>query len=256
MLLGIRIKKISRFDIEKSKKEIGDILKALEEVEANLKQLTRYSVRYLKNLMKKYGDEYPRLTKVTSFKQVELREVTASECRIAYDAENGYYGYDVKGEVQFECSSLDKIIMVWKDGRYKMMPPPDKFFVGKDLEYAALFDRDKVMTTVYTASSITYMKKFTFGGCIQNKEYRLAPDKSRVLLFDDTQPEQIYVKYKPAPKQRINQQIFNMAKLTAKSAKAKGNQMTMKKINNLATKPPRNWDDSEVHETSAELMDF
>ena len=256
MLLGIRIKKISRFDINKSQKDIGDVLDALKEVEANLKQLTRYSVRYLKALIKKYKDQYPRRTKVESFEHVELREITASECKLYYDPKAGYMGDAVKGEELFACSSLDRVMIVWKDGRYKISVPPDKLFVGKDMLYCAVYDREKVMTCVYTSGGVSYFKKFTFGGCILNKDYLLAPPKSKVILFDDTGPDQIFVKYKVVPKLRIKQQIFNLKDLSVKGAKAKGNQMTVKAINNLGTKVLKNWDDADTHETNAEMMDF
>jgi hypothetical protein len=61
--------------------------------------------------------------------------------------------------------------VVWDDGRYKMMPPPDKFFVDKTFTYCQIFDREKTFTAVYTEPhyGFTYIKRFAFGGAIQNK---------------------------------------------------------------------------------------
>ena len=79
MLLGIRIRRISRFDIEKNQKDIDGILKELAEIDKHLKRLVPYAVKYLKALLKKYGSDYPRRTKIEEFKAVKLRELTANE---------------------------------------------------------------------------------------------------------------------------------------------------------------------------------
>jgi len=251
-LLQIKIRRISRYDIDKNRQEIEAILKEEAEVNENIKGLRGYAVRYLKNLIKKYKDQYPRLTKVapSAFAQIEVRALTASELTVRIDRENGYIGTDVRGgEELFKCSSLDKIIVVWNDGRYKMMPPPDKFFVDKEGgAYCQIFNRDKEFTAIYTEPhyGFTYIKRFAFGGAIQNKEYRLAPEGSKVILFGEGVPEEVYVKYKPAKAQRIHQQMFTPSEVLVKGVAAKGIQMTSKDIAKIATKKPSWWDDSEA----------
>ncbi len=195
-------------------------------------------------------DKYPRLTHVAAspFGEIEVRALTATELTLKIDRENGYIGTDIRGgEELFKCSSLDKILVVWEDGRYKMMPPPDKFFVDKNHLYCQIFDRDKEFTAVYTEPhyGFTYIKRFAFGGAIQNKEYRLAPEKSDVILFEEGSPEAVYVKYKPAKAQRIHQQMFTPAEVLVKGVAAKGIQMTSKDISKIATKKPGWWDDNE-----------
>jgi topoisomerase-4 subunit A len=249
-LLQIKIRRISRFDINKNREEIANILKEESEVSENLKGLRGYTVRYLKALVKKYKDKYPRLTHVAQapFGEIEVRALTATELTLKIDKENGYIGTDIRGgEELFKCSSLDKVIVVWDDGRYKMMPPPDKFFVDKNHLYCQIFDRDKEFTAVYTEPhyGFTYIKRFAFGGAIQNKEYRLAPEKSEVILFEEGSPAEVYVKYKPAKAQRIHQQVFTPGEVLVKGVAAKGIQMTSKDISKIATKKPGWWDDSD-----------
>jgi topoisomerase-4 subunit A len=247
-MLQIRIRRISLHDINKNRKEIDDILKELAEVEANLKGLRSYAVRYLKRLIKEHRDSYPRLTKITTFKQVELRKLTAKELQLKIDNENGFIGYDLRnGELLFECSSLDRIIVVWDDGRYKMMPPPDKLFVDKNMLYCKKFDRDRQMTCVYTEGKygFTYIKRFAFGGAIQNKEYRLAPAGSKIRLLEEGTPEAIYVKYKPAKSQRIHQQVFSPDEVIIKGVSARGVQMTSKGIAKIATAQQKWWDSGD-----------
>ncbi|MBU0678502.1 MAG: DNA topoisomerase IV subunit A [Verrucomicrobia bacterium] len=244
MLLGIPIKRISRFDMDKNRKDMDDIVKALDEAEKDLKGLIPYAVRYLKRLLKTYGDEYPRRTQLAAFEQVAVRDLTAQEIMINYDQERGYLGADVPGVPMFECSSYDKVILLWEDGRYQVMPPPDKLFVGKDLIYAAIFDKSKVMMIVYKEDHITYMKRFNFGGAIMNKLYRCAPKNSNVLLFADDQPGEIYVKYKKEKRLRILQQVYHTKDMPVRGAKARGAQMTVKTIRWIATRKPKGW--SEV----------
>ena len=245
MLLGVRIKRISLFDMNRNREDIENILKELAEVDENLSGLTAYATRYLKNLIKKYKDQYPRRTEIKTFKGIEVRELTASELHIQHDLESHFVGSAVKGESMMKCSSLDKLIFVWDDGRYQMMSPPDKFFVDKNLNYCAIFDRDREMTCVYTHQGTTYIKRFTFGGAIMNRDYWLAPTGSKILLFMEGCSDEIYLRYRPAKAQRIHQQFFKIKALAVKGAKAKGNRLTAKSVQYIDIKPGRWWREDE-----------
>ncbi|MCE9613582.1 MAG: DNA topoisomerase IV subunit A [Lentisphaerae bacterium] len=242
MLLAIPIRRISLFDLAKNKKEIDDLVRELAEVEKNLGRLTDYAIRYLKNLLKTYGPEHPRLTQITSFEAVEVRDLTAHELQVRYDRQNGYLGHSITGDDLFACSSLDRIVIVWADGRYKVIPPPDKLFVDQNVIYCAVANRDKVMTLVYAHESITYLKRFTFGGAIMNKEYSCTQPGAKVLFFDADDPAELYVSYAPEKNQRIHQQVFDPRDATVKSAKTRGVRMTYKTISKISTAKPRNWE--------------
>ncbi len=246
MLLGIRIRRISRFDLERSRKEIDALRTELQRVEKQLEDLRGHAVQYLKGLVRTHGNHHPRRTRVTVFDSIEIKELTAKEHEIRYDEEKGYLGHAVKeGRVLFQCSSLDRIVLVWDDGRYRVVQPPETLFVDTNLVYAAKNDRDRVMTIVYQEYGNVYLKKFQFGGTILNKEYRCAGKASRVLLFADDGPEEIYVKYKPAKRQRIHQQLFHTADVSVKGVKARGSLMAPKEIDKIATRRPRWWKDGE-----------
>jgi len=259
-LLQIKIRRISRFDINKNREEIEAIIREEGEVSENLQNLRTYTINFLKELIKQYKKTYPRLTHVVEnpFAAIEVRELTASELTLKIDKDNGYIGTEIRGgEELFKCSSLDKIIVVWDDGRFKMMPPPDKFFFDKDVTYIQIYDREKIFTAVYTEPEygFTYIKRFPFGGLIQNKDYRLAPEKSKLRLFEEGTPESVFLKYKPSKSQRIHQQEFSLlpAKINGqlddpvkvRGVTAKGLQMTSKDISCIATKKPAWWDDNE-----------
>ncbi len=256
MLLGVRIRRISLFDIGKNRKEIEGILAELTQVEKHLKRLTPYVIRYLKALLKTYSAEYARRTEIATFKNVEVRELTATELKIRFDAERGYVGHAVDGDVLFECSSYDKVIVASRDGRYRVMSPPEKLYVDGDLVYCAKADRERVYTIVYTEHDygFTYMKRFKTGGFILDKEYRCATEGSEVLIFEDTNPTEIYVKYKPAKGQRIHQQVFQPSDIPVKGAKARGNQMTAKPISRVAIAKPRWWKDADDNGQRGRLL--
>lgn len=246
MLLAIPIRRISLYDINKSRKEEDDLLADFAAVEKNLTDVTGYTIKYLKNLYRDYADLFPRRTREARFDAIEIRELTAKEHQIVLDRERGYLGYgDVDGEPAFHCSSYDKIILVWNDCRYRVTPPPEKLFVDKNLLYAAIFDRDRVMTLVYEAGGISHLKRFAFGGVIQNKDYFCAPEAEnpKALFFSDDAPATLYVKYAPRKGQQIHQQEFDPAKVVVRTPKTRGIQMTTKRIASIATQKPRNWDD-------------
>ncbi len=246
MLLAIPIRRISLYDINKSRKEEDDLLADFDAVEKNLTDVTGYAIKYLKNLYRDYADLFPRKTKEAKFDAIEVRELTAEEHAVVLDKEKGYLGYDVGGgELLFRCSSYDKVILVWNDCRYRVVPPPEKLFVDKNLVYAAIYDRDRVMTLVYVADDITHLKRFTFGGVIQNKDYFCVPegDTAKCLFFSDAQPSTLYVKYAPRKGQQIHQQEFDPKKVAIRTPKTRGIQMTTKTIADISTQKPRNWDD-------------
>lgn len=240
-LLAIPIKRISKFDIQKNRKEIGDIIAALDKVAENLEELIPYSIRYLKALYKKYAKDSPRLTRIETFEQVERRELISEEYEIGWDRAKGYLGHSVSGDASFPCTSYDKILLVWQDGRYKIVPVPEKLYVGEDLLHCAVFDRNTEHIMIFTYEQVTYLKRFTFGGVIMNREYECALPGARVILFEVGHPKEVFVKYKPAKGQRINQQIFEPGKVPVKSAKARGNQITVKEITLITSTRPKGW---------------
>ena len=254
-LLKIPIRRISQFDIDKNRDEIKNILAEEKQVKNNLVHLRAFTVKYLKGLISQYRKKYPRCTQIAkgAFQQADVRKLTASELTVRFDKENHYIGTDIRGgDELFKCSSLDEILCIWKDGRFKKIQPPDKFFVDKDILEIFLFrqeaDRDKEYICVYEEPlyGFAYVKRFTFGGLIRNKEYRLAPPKSKVLFFAEGCPEQLYVKFKPAKGQKIHQQMFDPRELSVRAASARGNQLTTKPIARCSSAKGAWWDESEA----------
>jgi len=273
-LLKLQIRRISQFDINRNREEIEDIKRQEAETNDNLIHLRAFVVKYLKGLIKEYSKRYPRCTKVYkgAFKEVDVRAITASELTVKWDRENHYIGSGLRGgDELFKCSSLDELILVWKDGRFKKVQPEDKIFVDKDLLAVMRYDQEKDresrdFTCVYEEGSygFSYIKRFRFGGLIRNKDYRLAPEKpkSKILFFQEGCPDTIYVKYKPAKGQRINQQFFlpkeqvkrvstetgkleDQDVVAIRGAGAKGKQLTTKPISRISASKGSWWDEDE-----------
>jgi topoisomerase IV subunit A len=244
-LLSVRIRRISLFDINKHREEMDQVKADLAETQKNLKSLTKYAVGHLENLLEKYRPIYPRLTtKSARHEEVDVKAVAFRAFKVSYDRASGYVGHKVSGdEFKIECTKFDKILLVFKDGTYKVSELPEKMFVGSELFYCGLPEREKIFTCAYTDRNASYLKRFTFGGTILNKAYSCIPEKSRILFFAPETPKQLYVRYKPAPHQKISQQTCDPNEIEVKSAKTRGRQLSIKDISSVTAEPTRGWDE-------------
>ncbi len=252
-LLQVRIRRISLFDINKHREEMEQVKADLAEARKNLKNLTKFVIGHLEALLEKYGPQYPRLTtKSARHEEVDVKAVAFKAFKVSYDRECGYVGHKVNGEeFKLECTKFDKVLLVFKDGTYKVAELPEKLFVGPELFYCGLPDRDAVFTCAYTDRKASYLKRFKFGGTILNKAYLCIPDKSRILYFAPATPKVLYVRYKPAPHQKINQQTCDPAKVEVKSPKTRGRQISIKDVSSVTAEPTRGWDESA---TTTEIL--
>ena len=242
-LLQVRIRRISLFDIEKHREEVDKLKGELDQTRKELRNVVKFAITHLERLLEKYAGVYPRLTRSSRHEEIDAREVAFKAFKVAYDRESGYVGYKVAGEeFRMDCTKFDKIILVFKDGHYKVLELPEKLFVGPDLVYCGLAERERTFTLAYTNREATYLKRFAFGGTILNKEYFCIPEKSRILFFEPETPPELYIRYKPAPYQKINQQTCRPAELEVKGPKHLGRQISIKEVSSVTSKPTRGWD--------------
>jgi topoisomerase-4 subunit A len=242
-LLQVRIRRISLFDINQHREEMARVKAELNETRQHLKNVTKFAIAHLERLLEKYGPVYPRLTKSSRHEEIDAREVAFKSFKVAYDRESGYIGSKVSGdEFKIDCTKFDKLLLVFKDGHYQVVELPEKLFVGPDLFYCGLPERERVFTLAYTNREATYLKRFTFGGAILGKEYFCIPEKSRILFFEPDTPAELFVRYKPAPYQKINQQTCNPSEVEVKGPKTRGRQISIKEVGSITSKPTRGWD--------------
>ena len=243
-LLNIAIRRISLFDLEKNRKEYVQLTNELAEVECNLSDIVPYTIRYLRSILRKHAAHYPRRTQLATFGEISARELTANELTINYDREKGYVGHKVTGETRISCSPLDRLLLVWKDGRCKIVPPPEKLFVDSTLIYCEVLDRKKVLSVVYELDFFTYYKKFVVGGLITNRESRLAPRGATIRFFANDDPPSLYVRYSEDARIKIRQQKFSVEHQPLRGRDAKGLVLTANLIEYVGVKKASDWDDA------------
>jgi topoisomerase-4 subunit A len=236
MLLGLQIKRISRFDLNKNKEEKLKIVQDLKDVAKRLKDVEAFTIEYLQRLVAEYGKRFKRRTQSTTAEEIDVRELTANELAIVYDKEKGFLGHAVKGGPSFRCSPLDRLLLVWEDGRYQIIPPPEKLFVDKSVFYFNIFDRGKVFTAVYSTPAATFLKRFTFGGAIMNRDYNCAQEHAKIRFLTDRSISEVRLKYRHVKGTRIDEQTFVAEEFAVRGAKTRGNQVTKRTVTNVTAK--------------------
>ena len=230
-LLKIPIRRISIFDIERNKKELDEIMDRTAEVLKQLGQMTKFTIRFIKNLMKKYGKDHERSTQIDEIKQVDVKAIALRNLRVGLDRQNGYLGTKVKDENAIPCSELDRLVIVKRDGTYKVIPVPDKLYVGPVLEvYKA--DKDQIYSLVYRdkKSKKCYAKRFQVKSYIMDKEYRCCPKGSKVEKIFDRYGIVLHCAYRPAPRQRETSCDLDFNAVEIRSAAARGLKVSDKDI--------------------------
>jgi topoisomerase-4 subunit A len=236
MLLSLQIKRISKFDLKKNEEEKVKIVSDLKEVEKHLRNLTEYAIRYLQGLLEKHGKQYKRRTQSTTAEEIDVRELTANELAIVYDSEKGFLGHQVKGDAAFRCSPLDRLILIWDNGRYQMVPPPDKLFVDKNLIYFGIFSREQVFNIVYSTAKAAFLKRFAFGGAIMNRDYNCAQEGAKIKYITERPIKEVRLKYRHLKGARIDEQTFDVSEVPVRGPKTRGNQVTKRTVTSVTAK--------------------
>jgi topoisomerase IV subunit A len=234
MLLGLQIKRISKFDLQKNEDEKLKIVEDLKEVRKHLRQLTAYVIDYLESLIERYGKQYKRRTQSTTAEEIDVRELTANELAIVYDRERGFLGSEVKGDAAFRCSPLDRLLVVWESGRYQMIPPPEKLFVDKDVCFFAVYDREKIFTIVYSTSKASFIKRFAFGGAIMNRDYSCTQEGAKIKFITDRAVNELRLKYRHAKGTRVDEHTVAMKDIPVRGPKSRGNQVTKRTVTSVS----------------------
>jgi topoisomerase-4 subunit A len=239
--MGIPIRRISLFDVEKNRGELEQLMTTLDETARDLSELVPYAIRYLRSLLRKYAGDHPRRTRIAVFGEISERELTASELTICYDREKGYLGHKITGDGLAVCSPLDRLLLIWKDGRCKIIAPPDKLFVDANLIHCAIIDREQILSVVYEAEFFTYYKKFKIGALAVNRESSIAPKGANIRFLSDEDLSELYVRYKAGEHVKIRQQRFSVTKQPLCSRDTRGQVLTANKIDYVGGEPAEDW---------------
>ena len=234
-LLEIRIKRISRYDIERQAKDIRTIRKDINAVKEHLKDTVGFTISYIEKLLDTYGKDHPRRSEITQFSEVQARKVALSNLTVGYNRKSGFLGHTIKAEdedadISFSCSEYDRLLLISGDGMYKVVPVPDKLFVGEDIQYAAVVRKDLVFNIVYRdgVENLAYVKRFASPKFILDKEYQLfaTHKRSRILLLLTGENKHARVSLVPSRRARSNVIEIDFDEYLVKNPSAKGKRVS------------------------------
>ncbi len=246
-LLDIKMVRITKFDSKKADDTIIGIQKKLKELEYNLKNLVEFAIFWFQNLKEKYGKNYPRKTEIRSFDTIIAAKVVEANEKLYVNHEEGFIGTGLKkDEFVCNCSSIDDIIVFFKDGTYKVVKVAEKIFVGKNILYINVFKRDD-KRTIYNVvyrdgkSGPHYIKRFAVTGVTRDREYDLTKETpgSRIMYFSanpNAEAEVIRVTLKPKPRLRnlVIEKCFS--DIAIKGRSAQGNILTKNDVHRITLK--------------------
>ena len=250
-LLEIRIKRISKYDSFKAEEQINALEAEIAETEKNLNSLTKYAIKWFKELQKKYGKGRERKTELASFKRVVAQEVVVANETLYVDRKEGFAGTGMKkDEAICKCSNLDDVIAISQDGTLKVSKVSDKAFFGKNLLHIDIFNRAEPDALTYCIvyrdgkSGPTLAKHFTIGGITRDKEYDLTKGKpgSRVFYVscyptNGGEVDAVKVNLKPAPRLRKTEEEVFFKDLAIRGRSSAGNIVTKHPVRNVVRLP-------------------
>jgi topoisomerase-4 subunit A len=246
-LTEIRIKRISKFDAFKANELLRDLEKELKETEHHLKHLVDYAIAYYQKLMEKYGKGRERKTEIKSFQSVTAVEVIAINQKLYVNRADGFMGYGLKkDEYIADCSELDDVIVIRKDGKARVSRIQEKVFMGKDILYIGIWkkgDERMVYNVIYTdgKTGVSYAKRFNMPGITRDKEYDLTKGtpNSRIYYVSGNpngEAEKVEVKLSQSSTARKKIFTYDFAELEVKGRGTNGNILTkypMRKVDFL-----------------------
>jgi topoisomerase-4 subunit A len=240
-LLGLRIRRISAFDIEKHRKDMGEIDTRLAKIAEDLKHLTRTTIRYVEGLLDEYRESFPRRTHTRDFETIDKKAVADANIKLCYDRDTGFFGSQVKGEHrELTVSEYDLVLGIADDGTFRVMTPVEKVLFSGRLLCCELFDPEKGFecTVVYRdRARIAWAKRVHISKFIRNKEYELIKDKAGkidlLLPASDGKPGTVSLKFVSSPRQRVKAAKFDLSRIEAKGLTARGIRLAPKPVSRI-----------------------
>ena len=174
-LFEIKMGRILKFNAQKCEEQIAAYHERIKDLQSKLEHLTDYTIEWFANLKRKYGDAYPRMTTIRNFDAIQAAAVAEANEKLYINREEGFIGTSLKkDEYLCNCSSIDDVIIFYKDGRYKVVKVQEKLFIGKNVLHVDVFKRND-KRTVYNAiyrngkGGTYYMKRFSVTGITRDK---------------------------------------------------------------------------------------
>lgn len=246
-LTEIKIKRISKFDSFKADEKIKAIEENIQQTKYHIEHIVDFTIDYFENILKKYGKGKERKTEIRTFDTIQATQVAIANVKLYMNAKEGFIGTSLKkDDFVTECSDLDNILVIRKDGTMIVTKVADKTFVGKDIIHAEVYRKNDDRLTfnmVYMdgKTGIVYAKRFNPGGVTRDKEYQLASsEKGSKVLYLTSNPngeaEVINVTLSPGSSARIKVFDFYFETLAIKGRSSKGNIVTKYPVRSIKFK--------------------
>ena len=244
------VRKISKFDTKALDEKIYAIEDEIRDVKDKLEHLTEFTIDWFKGLKKKYGKDFPRLTEITSFETIAATKVVNLSAKLYANLEAGFVGIGLKkddnGVFISDCSDLSEIIVIGKDGRYRVTKVSDKAFFGENLLYVGVFNRGDTRT-IYNViyrdgkTSVYFAKRFAITSVTRDKEYDITTGKpdSKILWFTanhNGEAESVRVYLRPKAKLKKTQLEYDFSTLAIKGRASRGNLVTKYPVHKIVIK--------------------
>lgn len=236
-LTEIKIKRISKYDAKKADEYIRGIEEEIEDIREKLNNLTEFTIEYFKNIKKKHGKGRERKTEIRNLENIEATNVVVANEKLYVNRKEGFIGTGLKkDEYVCDCSDIDEILVIRKNGKYVITKVDEKVFVGKDIEHVRVFKRNDERTIynmVYRdgLNGKIMMKRCPISGITRDREYDLTKGTqgSKILYLSanpngEAETLKVYLHPKPRLKKRILELDFS--ELAIKGRNAQGNIFT------------------------------
>ncbi len=264
-LTEIRIKRISKFDIDKAQQKIDALEDSIAQVKHHLDNLITYAIDYFTRLKKQYGEGKERKTEIRMFDDVDAKKVVIRNTKLYVNREEGFVGTSLKkDEYVTDCADIDDIIVFTRDGKMQITKVDAKTFVGKNIIHVAIFkkkDKRTIYNMVYRdgKSGPSYIKRFAVTGVTRDKEYDLTQGtKDSMMTYFSANPngeaEIITILLRQAGSIKKLKWDIDFADLSIKGRAVKGNIVTKYAIKRIelkekgvsTLKPRKIWFDDTV----------
>ncbi|MFD0862170.1 DNA gyrase/topoisomerase IV subunit A [Sungkyunkwania multivorans] len=264
-LTEIRIKRISKFDIDKAQQKIDALEDNIAQVKHHLEHLIEYAVDYFTELKKKYGKGRERKTEIRVFDDVDAKKVVIRNTKLYVNREEGFVGTSLRrDEYVTDCADIDDIIVFTKEGKMMVTKVDSKTFVGKNIIHVAVFkkkDKRTVYNMIYKdgKGGASYIKRFNVTGVTRDKDYDLTQGKkgSEITYFTanpNGEAEVITIHLRQAGSIKKLKWDLDFADLAIKGRGVKGNIVTKYSVKRIelkekgvsTLKPRKIWFDDTV----------
>lgn len=241
------VRKISKFDIKKADELIKGIEDEMTKVKHDLDNIIPYTIKYFEDIRKKYGKGRERLTEIRSFDNIEATQVVIANEKLYVNWEEGFVGTGLKkDEYICDCSDIDDIIAIRKDGTYVISKVSEKAFMGKELQYVNVFKKNDTRT-IYNViyrdgkNGAIMIKRCAITGITRDKEYTLTKgtEDSRLLYFSanpNGEAETVRIILRPRPRLKNLDLEANFCEQAIKGRDAQGNILTRYAIHKILLK--------------------